>query len=423
MNDEDINNSIRQKLQQQRPEERNLVDLRKYINDELIPQKVGVPGAISISTLWKYMCEWGYLYRKFGKDIFFDGHERPDVIEYRKAWALRMLQYKSFMTAFGEEDEVIEPVLADPSQQKLVLVTHDECTFYANDGKKDMWLLDGDNPLRKKGPGASIMVSEFQCPCHGTMRIQSWTSRRTICAGANRDGYWKSEDMVKQLVDDAIPLFESLHSNCKAVFVFDQSSNHNAFSKDGLVASRLVLKDKVVANDHQYAFRNTTFLLDGREYPQAMYRTVPEVVESRKGKRVAKDIKYVKGIKTILEERGLWMDEDPYRRGRSWRLDCASDQAVDHRCCARHLLAAQPDFLAQKSALCEVIERAGHIFELYPKFHCECNWIERYWGAAKREARIRCDYTFNSLKSNLDEFLDNAGNVSSIRRYYNRCWR
>ena len=89
------------------------------------------------------MCEWGYLYRKFGKDIFFDGHERPDVIEYRKAWALRMLQYKSFMTAFGEEDEVIEPVLADPSQQKLVLVTHDECTFYANDGKKDMWFWMG----------------------------------------------------------------------------------------------------------------------------------------------------------------------------------------------------------------------------------------------------------------------------------------
>lgn len=89
-------------------------------------------------------------------------------------------------------------------------------------------------------------------------------------------------------------------------------------------------------------------------------------------------------------------------------------------CCARHFLESRPDFKNQKTALQEVVEASGHIFELYPKYHCECNWIEMYWGAAKREARLKCDYTFKSLESNIHNFLDKAGNITKIRRYFQR---
>ncbi|KAI8334545.1 hypothetical protein BD560DRAFT_451175 [Blakeslea trispora] len=54
-------------------------------------------------------------------------------------------------------------------------------------------------------------------------------------------------------------------------------------------------------------------------------------------------------------------------------------------------------------------------------YHCECNWIEMYWGMAKREARLRCDYTFKSLERNIPAFLDKAGNITQIRRYFQRC--
>lgn len=90
-------------------------------------------------------------------------------------------------------------------------------------------------------------------------------------------------------------------------------------------------------------------------------------------------------------------------------------------CCARHFLASQEDFKNQKSALQEATEHAGHIFELYPKYHCECNWIERYWGSAKRIARLNCDYTFKSLENNVGAFLDEAGNIEHIRRSFRRC--
>ena len=91
------------------------------------------------------------------------------------------------------------------------------------------------------------------------------------------------------------------------------------------------------------------------------------------------------------------------------------------------MLAAQPDFVAQKTALHEAVNKAGHLFALYPKYHCETNWIERYWGSAKRIARKECSYTYKALSDNLNGFLDQVSPPNSppleIRRYYNRCWR
>ena len=37
----------------------------------------------------------------------------------------------------------------------------------------------------------------------------------------------------------------------------------------------------------------------------------------------------------------------------------------------------------QKSLIQETIEARGHKVIFYPKFHCELNFIEMFWGAAK----------------------------------------
>jgi len=41
----------------------------------------------------------------------------------------------------------------------------------------------------------------------------------------------------------------------------------------------------------------------------------------------------------------------------------------------------------------------------YPAFHCEINFIEYYWGAAKYYTRENCEYDFESLKRLVPEAL------------------
>jgi hypothetical protein len=77
-------------------------------------------------------------------------------------------------------------------------------------------------------------------------------------------------------------------------------------------------------------------------------------------------------------------------------------------CCARRLLSQQPDFLEQKSSVQEVIEAAGHLCIFLPKFHCELNFIEFFWGAVKNYLQEHCDYTFDTLKTNLPKALDSV---------------
>src|SRR6267143_5962841 len=74
-------------------------------------------------------------------------------------------------------------------------------------------------------------------------------------------------------------------------------------------------------------------------------------------------------------------------------------------CCAKHILDLQPDFIEQKSLVQEVIEKAGHLCIFLPKFHCELNFIELFWGAVKRYLREHCDYTFETLKENMPKAL------------------
>jgi len=82
----------------------------------------------------------------------------------------------------------------------------------------------------------------------------------------------------------------------------------------------------------------------------------------------------------------------------------------------------EPDFLAQKGAIEELIENAGHKCIFFPKFHCELNFIERYWGAAKRYLRENCDYSWEGLKKTVPESLESVPLIT-IRKFSRKCWR
>ena len=103
----------------------------------------------------------GYTFKQNRQDIYYDGHERPDVIKYRKKFLEEIFSYEKYMTTF--DDETLEPIppILGPDEKEIILVTHDECIFYSYDGKRGVWVRNGELPLKKKGNGRCIMVSEF----------------------------------------------------------------------------------------------------------------------------------------------------------------------------------------------------------------------------------------------------------------------
>ena len=167
-----------------------------------------------------------------------------------------MLEYRKRRETYQGDDMeiVVPPVALEPGVKRHVIVTHDECIFYSNDSQESMWLEIGESVLKKKGMGDSIMVGDFLCPCHCRLKFSddraanlgiSASARQIIKPGKNKDGWWKSEDMVAQLRDLALPIFEALHPGCTGVFLFDQSTNHSAYAEDAILASRMTLNEKI----------------------------------------------------------------------------------------------------------------------------------------------------------------------------------
>ncbi|KAI8884154.1 hypothetical protein K501DRAFT_271959 [Backusella circina FSU 941] len=117
----------------------------------------------------------------------------------------------------------------DEANEESSVSYFDESMFCSNDRKSALWLAEVENLIRTKSPKVSILVSEFQCSCNGTMCIQPWILRVFFRARAERGGWWTSEEVLQQLKEDAISLFENFHPECIGILIFDNSSNHQAY--------------------------------------------------------------------------------------------------------------------------------------------------------------------------------------------------
>jgi hypothetical protein len=202
-----------------------------------------------------------------------------------------------------------------------------------------------------------------------------------------------------------------MHPGCIGVFCFDQSTNHNAMAEDALIVTRMNLGSGGV----QPRMRNGWYINEcGEKYLQSMVFPDDHPVKKLRGQP--------KGVKIVLQERNLW----PKKRVNLVCDRCsgkhADDDSIRLDCCARRILSLQPDFLGQRSALDEAIVGAGHIFERYPKFHCECNFIERYWGFVKWNTRELCSYNYADLLRNIPEVLDSVSFLT-IRKFARKSWR
>ena len=86
------------------------------------------------------------------------------------------------------------------------------------------------------------------------------------------------------------------------------------------------------------------------------------------------------------------------------------------------VLSEEPAFLAQKPWLAETVERNPGCF-WYPKYHCELNFIEMFWGWIKAHHRNNCTYNYPALKKGLPITLDELMPIAFVRRAFNHCLR
>lgn len=216
---------------------------------------------ISIRTARLWLNQMGLKYGKLGKGVFVDGHERQDVVDYRQnEFCPRWLAFRENFPSCNLESGSLEIPLS-PTVRPVILVTHDESTFNANDGTRYGWTSASGQPLRPKGRGKGIMVSAFLTPV-GLLQLPpnltdeilinlqpdwprmedgSLVRSSVQYLEYDKDNYWDGDKMVKQTVA-AVRLFKFIFPQCQALFAFDNAASHCAFSSDALVASKMNLR-------------------------------------------------------------------------------------------------------------------------------------------------------------------------------------
>lgn len=139
----------------------------------------------------------GFQYQTYKKAIYYDGHERPDVVDYWQNVFLptmalhchRLVEYE-----VGNLNKEVQKLLP-PETKKLVLLAHDESTMQANDGENAGWGPKEEQPILKKGAGRGEHRSDVICSTYGWLK----DAGEQMEYGKNYEGYWTGEKFVEQV--------------------------------------------------------------------------------------------------------------------------------------------------------------------------------------------------------------------------------
>ena len=202
---------------------------------------------VSLATGQRWLNKLGFSRTHHQKGVYFDGHDREDVVQERNVFLQDMLKYDKLSITSDNPD----PQVSD-GQKQIIRVVRDESTYYANCDQSFFWGDEHTNVLKQKSLGASTMVSDFVDEVSGYLEYEDETARFSM--EIRNDGYFNNELFMKQ-VEKAISVFEAKYPYAQGLFIFDNAPLHKKISDDSLNVDKM----NVNPGGKQPVMRNTTW--------------------------------------------------------------------------------------------------------------------------------------------------------------------
>ena len=301
------------------------------IQDAENPNEYRKKGGIRSRTARKWLKKLGFNWREVKKGVFFDGHERKDVVQDRIKFVKQMEKDAPYLVEFDSSGNILNKTYPEgcevggEQRRPMILITHDESTFSANDAKRQAWLQEGDTFLRPKGKGQGIMVSDFLLPW-GRLNLSHLSEERVeegcqkgipqeaaeLFEYGKQDGYWDRARLLEQVTKKALPIAQFLYPGYDLVFLFDNATSHAVYAKDALNVNNMSK-----GGGNQQGFLRPGWYRDpqsGAIVEQQMWSWETDCLGEKK--------KVQKGIQRVLEERGLWPNT-------GLRLECAKPKCSE----------------------------------------------------------------------------------------------
>ena len=192
------------------------------------------------------------------KGIYIDSYECQDVIEYCKKFLNEMHQLSPYFVEFEadgtmkQKDYPSDCAVGGPQRRPIIIITHDESIFSANDGRHQAWIPKDSAFLRPKGKGKGIMVSDFLLPW-SRLNLYSLPKAQQDQLAASGvpleaavsleygkdEGHWDGEKLLHQILDRAVPIAEALYPGYELLFLFDNATSHSIYADDALRTQKI----------------------------------------------------------------------------------------------------------------------------------------------------------------------------------------
>ena len=278
-----------------------VTNFHRWINSTLLKSKFEADSRlkpVDAVTALRWLYKLGFQHKSHTKSIYFDGHEREDVVRDRmeKLAMLKALEEVT-VTFVGKDCGEVRWPLMHPGEPPVVWISQDESAYHSNDDVKSEWGEEGRGlSIKQKSRGALLMVSIFVSELNGILRCTpaqlnayvaanpgsaiaakiaaepAWDGSSTLIlepgAAPGKDKYFDAEQLHVQ-TKLAMEIFEATHhapgrwvyhpsrrggssrstypssftavwlppTSCKGLFFYDHSSGHGAYAAEALLAS------------------------------------------------------------------------------------------------------------------------------------------------------------------------------------------